>query len=119
MAEADDQRAIGRLEGKLDALISKVETQATASDESRRRLYERVGRIETAIELSGKAETQISERLAAIDRRIDEEVMPTVNEVNGWKKMGIGALFIIGIGGAAVGSAGLWVLHNIKWPWEA
>lgn len=118
MAEGDEQRSIGVLEGKLDRLIAAVDAQAASADESRRRLYERVGKIETSIVLSGKVEAQVKDRLDKLGARIDEEVMPTINKVNGWEKMGMGALAIIGIGGVAVGSAVVWVIQHIKWPWQ-
>lgn len=119
MTEGDEQRSIGRIEGKLDSLINSVAAQSEASEQSRRRLYERVGKIETSVEISGQVEAQVRDRLDKLDTRIESEIMPTVNKVNGWEKMGMGALAIIGIGGVSVGSALVWAIQHIKWPWQA
>lgn len=110
----DEQRSIGVLEGKLDLLIKEVRNQSEKSEERNQRL----GKIETSIEIGVQSDAQVRDRLDKIDKRIDEEVMPTISKVNGWEKMGMGALAIIGIGGAAVGSAVVWAIQHIKLPWQ-
>jgi len=108
MTDDNSQRAIGRLEGKLDALIKTVEQQGEQSSASRKALYDRVAQIETSIEISGKIDAQVRERLDGIDGRITREVMPTVDEVNRWKIAGVTALAIVGMGSAAVGAFLMW-----------
>lgn len=42
-----------------------------------------------------------------------EDIKPVTDDVKRWRLMGMGALAIVGLGGAALGSALLWVWDNI------
>lgn len=118
MTDDKTQRDLGRVEGKLDALIKAVEQQGEQSSASRKALYERVGRIETSIEISGEIDAQVRERLDGLDNRITREVMPTVNEVKRWKVAGVTALAIVGMGSAAVGAFLMWAWDVIVSRWH-
>lgn len=113
MMEQDTQRAIGRLEGKLDALIDTVRVQGEHADTARTRAY---ARIET-----------ISSDIAAMRNRVDraeealETLEPAVAEFNRLKQRGLGILAMLTlfwlVSGALVLSAvtkmGAWVLQAL------
>lgn len=118
MPDTSTDRAIGRLEGrldevgkKLDSLIRTVEAQNETASEARRRLYDRVGAVETSIEISGQIDAQVRDRIDGIDKRLSEDVMPTVSEVKRWKVTGMTLLAVAGVAGASIGAA-------IFWLWE-
>jgi hypothetical protein len=93
MANIDQQ--IGSLTAKVDMLIEASKRSEEKSDASRaavhRRLDEvvdRVGDLEAA-----QAQTQ----------RDVKDMKPVTDDVKRWKIMGLGALGVVGIGGAALG----------------
>ncbi len=118
MADDTTQRDIGKIEGRLEGLDDKLDSierllkdQNVASSESRKALYERVGKIETDIGISAKVDAQVRDRLDAFDAKLTNEVMPTINEVKRWKITGVTVLAMVGMAGAAIGSF-LW------WAWD-
>lgn len=104
----DTQRAIGRLEGKLDSLIKSVEQMAEQSSTARGKIYERVERI--------SADT------ADVDRRLGElektvKVMdPMVQDLARLKERGLGVLALLGFIWLFVGGL---ILQGIGWLWSA
>jgi hypothetical protein len=111
MTDDTTQRDIGRLEGKVDALIKAVEEQGRQSSASRKALYERVGAIESDIKISAGIDVQVRQRLDAFEIRIDQEIKPTIDEVKRWKITGMTVLSMVGIAGASLGAF-------IMWGWE-
>jgi len=118
MADDTTQRDIGKIDGRLEGLDDKLDSierllkdQNIASSESRKALYERVGKIETDIGISAKVDAQVRDRLDAFDAKLTNEVMPTINEVKSWKITGVTVLAMVGMAGAAIGSF-LW------WAWD-
>src|SRR5690554_455562 len=96
MPDTNPDRAIGRLEGRLDGLDEKLgaiaqllKEQNEASSVSRKALYERVGAIETDIKISANLDAQVRERLDSFDSKLTNEVMPTIHEVRRWKIAGV------------------------------
>jgi len=81
VAESSQERAIGRLEGRLDGVDDKLDSierllkeQNAASSESRKALYARVQSIEADNKISAKIDAQVRERLDALDARLTTEV---------------------------------------------
>jgi hypothetical protein len=125
MADDTTQRDIGRIEGRLDGLDDKLDSierllkeQNVASSESRKALYERVGKIETDIGISAKVDAQVRDRLDAFDAKLTNEVMPTINEVKRWKITGVTVLAMVGMAGAAIGSFLWWAWDVIVQKWS-
>lgn len=125
MAESSQERAIGRLEGRLDGVDDKLDSierllkeQNVASNDSRKALYERVGKIETDIGISAKVDAQVRDRLDAFDAKLTNEVMPTINEVKRWKITGVTVLAMVGMGGAAIASFLWWAWDVIVSKWN-
>tara|TARA_R100000365_G_C2747452_1_gene77372 strand:- start:2065 stop:2454 length:390 start_codon:yes stop_codon:yes gene_type:complete len=118
MADDTTQRDIGRIEGRLEGVESKLDSierlireQNVASSESRKALYERVGAIESDIKISAGIDAQVRERLDGFDDKLSSEVMPTINEVRRWKITGMTVLSMVGIAGASIG-------FFVNWAWE-
>lgn len=107
-SDSETALAIGRLQGTMDQVLKTMAEQGKSSEESRRRLYERVGELEVAIAVAGQTNKETSDRIGGLERKINKDVMPIVKEVKGWKNMGMGALGIIGIGGAAFAAFAIW-----------
>lgn len=125
MAESSQERAIGRLEGRLDGVDDKLDSierllkeQNEASSKNRKALYERVGKIETDIKISAKVDSQVRDRLDAFDAKLTNEVMPTINEVKRWKITGVTVLAMVGMGGAAIASVFMWAWDVIVSKWN-
>lgn len=125
MPDTNVDRAIGRLEGRLDEVVKKIdalavslERQDEASAEARRRIYDRVGAVETSVEISGQIDAQVRDRIDGLDAKISADIMPTVNEVKRWKITGMTVLAVVGVAGASIGAAIFWlwevVLERIK-----
>jgi len=125
VAESSQERAIGRLEGRLDGVDDKLDSierllraQNEESSESRKALYERVQSIETDNKISAKIDAQVRERLDALDARLTTEVMPTVNEVQRWKVAGMTVIGMAGLAGAALASVFIWAWDVIVSKWN-
>lgn len=118
MPDDTTQRDIGRLEGKLDALIKAVEEQGRSSEQGRKALYDRVGQIETSIEISGTIDAQVRQRLDAFDQRLSQEVMPVVDDVKRWKVAGVTVITMAGMAGASVAAFLFWAWDVIVSKWN-
>ena len=118
MTDDTTQRDIGRIEGKLDALIKAVEEQGKQSHDSRKALYDRVGAMETDIKISAGIDAQVRERLDSFESKLTSDVMPTINEVKRWKITGMTVLSMVGIAGASIGAFIFWAWDVIVSKWH-
>ena len=125
MPDTNQDRAIGRLEGRIDGMDDKLDAiqqllkeQNASSSKSRSVLYERVGAIETDIKISANVDAQVRERLDTLDHRLTNEVMPTINEVRRWKITGMTVLSMVGIAGASIGAFLFWAWDVIVEKWN-
>ena len=103
MTEPNAQRSIGRLEGKLDALIATVQEQGERSDASRARLYERLDQV--AVEQQ-RADMVMKGLEAKVDR-----IEPFATDFANLKQRGlalaaVAALIWTLVGGALVNGFG-------------
>ena len=94
-SEQETQRAIGRLEGKLDSLIAVVQQQGERSDAGRERLYLRVDQL-------AQETVTVKNRVAHIETRVDE-IEPMAAEFMRWKQRGIGVWIVIVTGWMLIG----------------
>ncbi|WP_127143317.1 DUF1515 family protein [Pelagibacterium montanilacus] len=104
MTEANNDRAIGRLEGKLDALIETVKSQGEKSDASRARLYDRVGSVE-------RNTHELDSRMHTVEETVGK-MRPLVDEFGRLKQRGVGMLMIIGFVWLLVGGL---VVQGLGW----
>lgn len=123
--DSNQDRAIGRLEGRLEgiegnlaAIERLLKEQNVASSESRRQLYDRVGAIETDIKISAGIDAQVRERLDSFDAKLTKEVMPTINEVKRWKIAGMTIIGMAGIAGVSIGAFIMWAWEIIVSKWN-
>ncbi|WP_299864349.1 DUF1515 family protein [uncultured Hoeflea sp.] len=105
----DTHRALGRVEGKLEALIEQVADSEKSSREGRAKLYSAVN------DLNGGVQAVQSE-VKVMDARL-KEVEPVVTELSKWRERGIGVLLFLSLIAASLGAliTALWdkVLHLI------
>jgi len=103
MTENHD-RAIGRVEGKIDLMIKdncRIIDNQNRADIGRKQLYE-------AIEsLRAEMRTEIADykrRLGLAEKRLDALEKP-VAELNRWRERAVGAIMLVSISAATIGGA--------------
>jgi len=87
----NDERAIGRLEGKIDLMLAE---QAAAA-QSRKQTYEK-------LETLGRKIDATDAKVEAIDTRL-EKVEEPVAEFSRWRERGVGAIMLISFVAASIG----------------
>jgi hypothetical protein len=100
MTDAGIDRALGRVEGKLDLILAEQEKAAQA----RKAQYEKLEGLDRKVEAT---ETKVD----GIDKRL-EKVEEPVAEFSRWRERGVGALMLITFVSASVG--GLFVAFGKK-----
>jgi len=93
MTESNVERAIGRLEGKLDLII---EDQNRARVD-RKDQYEKLEDLER---MQGASDQKLAELAARMGK-----VEPVISEINNWRQRGIGVVMFIGLMSASFGAA--------------
>lgn len=91
MTDAGQERAIGRVEGKLDHLI-KDQEQARSD---RKQQYERQEKSERLLEEMGR-------QMQVIDARL-QKVEEPVADFNRWRERGVGAIMLVSFAAASLG----------------
>lgn len=114
MTETNAQRSIGRLEGKLDALIETVREQGERSDVGRSRLYER---IDTIAREQSRQDSEIKD-IRKIVARVEPAATRFLNlEQRGLAVVAVVTVVWVFVGGAVtsgVSSAFAWVAKAIS-----
>lgn len=87
-----DQRAIGRLEGKLDHIIADQDRSRL----ERKKQYEKQEVADRYVEGLGR-------KIDIIDARL-KKVEASAKEINKWRERGVGAVMLVSIAGASIGS---------------
>lgn len=93
MTDASQDRALGRLEGKIDLIIAEQEKAATA----RKVQYEKLDALDRKVEAT---ETKVE----SIDKRL-KGVEEPVAEFSRWRERGVGAIMLISFIAASFGAA--------------
>lgn len=102
--EANLERSLGRVEGKLDLILS---AQAEES-KTRRKHFERTSEVERALETLAADTARIEARLAAVEA--------PVAEFSKWRERAVGALMLISFMSAATGAALAAMWHQaLEW----
>ena len=96
MMEPGTERAIGRLEGKLDALIETVREQGDRSDAGRQRMY-------TRMETLGNELVSLKNKTSRIEHRLDD-IEPLATEFAKLKQRGLGIIGVLGLAWLVCGS---------------
>jgi hypothetical protein len=102
----DSDRAIGRLEGKFDLLLAKVEEGQRESKDGRRKIYEELEAIR-----ADAATTRV--QVAGVKDRIDK-AEPVLTEIGKWRERFNGMIMLIGAVSALFGGA-----VALSWKWIA
>lgn len=91
MTDANTERSIGRIEGKIDLMLAE---QAQAA-ESRKQTYEKLDDLARKVD-------QTEAKVESIDNRL-EKVEEPVAEFSRWRERGVGALMLISFAAASIG----------------
>ena len=92
MTEAGQERAIGRIEGKLDLIISDQEK----ARQDRKQQYERQEKTERLLEA-------LQRNYESVDSRL-EKVEEPVADFNRWRERGVGAIMLVSFSAATFGA---------------
>lgn len=92
MSEAGQERAIGRIEGKLDLIIADQEK----ARQDRKQQYERLEKIE-------RSQEGVERKVEGIHSRL-EKVEEPVAEFNRWRERGVGAMMLLSFVAATFGA---------------
>lgn len=117
--DASVHRQLGEISGTLHALqdsIKRVEEAARRSEEksdaSRATVHKRMDELVSRVGSLETSSTQTAEDIT--------QMKPITEDVRKWKLMGMGALGVVGLGGAALGVtlAGVFqnIVHFLKGP---
>lgn len=91
MSEESQDRAIGRIEGKLDLIIAEQERAAAG----RKHQYEKHDQLDRKVDAVGS-------KVESIDTRLGKVEGP-VAEFSKWRERGIGAVMLVSFAAASVG----------------
>lgn len=91
MSDAGQERALGRVEGKLDHIIRDQE-QARSD---RKQQYERQEKTERLLE-------EMSRQMKGMNHRL-EKVEEPVADFNRWRERGVGAIMLVSFAAASLG----------------
>lgn len=86
-----NDRDLGRIEGKLDAMLRDIEEGA----DSRRRIHEKLEGLAGDMREMKRDVRDVDERLEAIE--------PTVADISKWRERGIGAVMLVSFAAASIG----------------
>lgn len=95
MIDATTHQQLGMLIAEVKNLREDMRRSDAKSDLSRATVHRRIDEI---VDRMGKVEGSV----AQVNDDITD-MKPVTDEVTRWKQMGIGALFVVGIGGTALG----------------
>lgn len=102
-------RAIGKMEGRIEALITLIEKMDKRSDESRSKMYSRIEQMEQKVNHVSTGIDSVQERLGKVE--------PIVGEIPKWKERVVGArialMMIVAGAGASVYEALRWLLQHL------
>lgn len=102
--DSNSERAIGRLEGKVDALVGAVEDQTEKSDRYRARVYQELEQIRLE-----QAESR--RNVQGLTARLDADA-PTISEIKKWKERLIGMQMTVAFISATFGGV---LVAGWKW----
>jgi len=92
LSEAGQERAIGRIEGKLDLIISDQEK----ARQDRKQQYERQEKTESFLE-------PLQRNYESVDSRLEKVEEPDAN-FNRWRERGVGAVMLVSFFAAIFGA---------------
>lgn len=93
MPDANQDRAIGRIEGKIDLMLAEQEKASKA----RKVQYEKLDALNRKVEAT-------ENKVESIDKRL-EGVEEPVAEFSRWRERGVGAIMLISFVAASFGGA--------------
>ena len=97
----------------ISRLLGNIESNITDLTHRFDRLERRMDdRDETLSDIQHTLGTAV-EDTRYLKKALIEDIKPVTDDVRRWRLMGMGALAIVGVGGAALGSALLWVWDNV------
>ncbi|WP_298702495.1 hypothetical protein [uncultured Brevundimonas sp.] len=93
MTDENLQRALGRVEGKLDLMLQEQQTASA----NRKQTYQRLESVDRKVDEAADEIKRVDERLAKVEA--------PVAEFSKWRERAIGALMLISFVSAATGAA--------------
>jgi hypothetical protein len=97
MGEPNPERAVGRVEGKLDLLIAQVHEQKEEERQGRARIYTELEQLRVQAAESRRDTAELKGKMA--------EATPVIADIKKWRERFIGMQMLIGFLGVSVGGA--------------
>lgn len=96
--------AIGRMEAEMGGLRRDFQSSELRSVDHRAAIHRRMDGL---VDDLGEVKTEVATVKANVEAVKEDvgEMKPVTDDVRRWRQMGIGALGVVGIGGAALGYA--------------
>lgn len=101
MTDASQERALGRLESKVDLILADNERAA----HSRKEQYEKLEQITRKADSTDRNIADLLERIEAVEK--------PVAEFSKWRERAIGALMLVAFVSAAIGSITPWLWRKL------
>ena len=107
MSEESQERAIGRIEGKLDMILADQEKARL----DRKHQYEKSEAIERRLDAT-------DQKLAAVSSRMDDAA-PVISEIRRWRErlIGMQMLIVFMAGSAGAAAVMFWQWLSVKLGW--
>lgn len=116
-------RSLGKVEGTLQQLIKAAEEDRASAAEWRRSVYhllqdhaDQINDLKTDVRIGAEISAQARESAKSVgeqlNERMDEDIVPTIEEWKKIKAMGLGMFALISLGGAMV-------IATIAYFWDA
>ncbi|NRQ13477.1 DUF1515 family protein [Ensifer sesbaniae] len=109
MIDGNSERAIGRLEGKLDALADAVERGQDESKQGRARIYAELEQVRQEAARSRAEVESLKQQMA--------DAAPIISDIKRWRERFIGmqmlVVFLAGSAGAAITTFWKWLSVKI------
>ena len=110
----DIQRELGRLVGLVEGIRGEQEKETRRASTSRRDLHAKVDAAKDRAEAAAHAADAAKAAADTANEKIDDDIMPVIDEVRRWKFAGMTWLAIAGVAGASVTSFLVWAWDVIR-----
>ncbi len=106
---------LGDIRGSLRALESKVDTNNNRAEQSSAKVMATLEEQDERLDELAEGSRLMRTELTGLTTTVTDSKMVT-DDVKRWRVMGVGAISVVGIGGAWMGANGAWLLDvSLGW----
>ena len=101
--EHEIMRSLGRLEEGVRQLRADFDAEKEHTRESRGKTHGKLDHLEETIVISGQVAAQTRDRIDVVEKKIETDIKPTVDEFRRMKLVGFGVLTAVAVAATALG----------------